>query len=107
VRKTRVRVDVATHAELKRLAAQRGTTIGRIVSLGVRALGQDRAGDELQTGLRDDETAWLDANFSTVARENMPAAVRDALSRSNRRSYESAPETADTFWMQVVPWGDE
>jgi hypothetical protein len=60
---TSVRIDVATHEELKRLAAELHTTVGNTVSLAVRALRQDRIGDELTTPLRDDETAWLDADL--------------------------------------------
>lgn len=60
---TSVRIDVATHAELKRLAAELHTTVGNTVTLAVRALRQDRVGDELSTPLRTDETAWLDADL--------------------------------------------
>lgn len=59
---TSVRIDVATHEELKRLAAELNMTIGHTVSLAVRALRQDRIGTELRSALRDDETAWLDAD---------------------------------------------
>ena len=44
---TSVRIDVSTHDELKRLAAELHTTVGNTVSLAVRALRQDRIGDEL------------------------------------------------------------
>jgi hypothetical protein len=60
---TSVRIDVSTHEELKRLAAELNTTVGNTVSLAVRALRQDRIGDELNTPLRKDETAWLDADL--------------------------------------------
>ena len=60
---TSVRIDVATHDELKRLAAELDTTVGNAVSLAVRALRQDRIGAELRTPLRDDESAWLDADL--------------------------------------------
>ena len=60
---TSVRIDVSTHEELKRLAAELNTTVGNTVSLAVRALRQDRIGDELNTPLREDETAWLDADL--------------------------------------------
>jgi hypothetical protein len=60
---TSVRIDAATHEELKRLAAELGTTVGNTVSLAVRALRQDRIGDELGTPLRPDETSWLDADL--------------------------------------------
>jgi len=56
-------IDVTTHEELKRLAAELNTTVGNAVSLAVRALRQDRIGDELTTPLREDETAWLDADL--------------------------------------------
>jgi hypothetical protein len=58
---TSVRIDVGTHDELKRLAAELGTTVGNTVTLAVRALRQNQIGHQLQGELRDDETAWLDA----------------------------------------------
>jgi hypothetical protein len=60
---TSVRIDVAVHEELKRLAAELNTTVGKTVSLAVRALRQKQAGEELRTPLRKDETAWLDAEL--------------------------------------------
>ncbi len=60
---TSVRIDVATHDELKRLAAELHTTVGNTVTLAVRALRQDRVGAELTTPLNDDEAAWLDAEL--------------------------------------------
>jgi len=60
---TSVRIDTATHDELKRLAAEFHTTVGNAVSLAVRALRQDRAGAELNTPLRGDEVSWLDAEL--------------------------------------------
>ena len=60
---TSVRIDTATHDELKRLAHELNTTVGNAVSLAVRALRQDRVGAELATPLRDDEMAWLDADL--------------------------------------------
>ena len=60
---TSVRIDSATHEELKRLAAELRTTVGHTVSLAVRALRQDRAGVELAAPLREDEAAWLDADL--------------------------------------------
>jgi predicted transcriptional regulator len=56
---TSVRIDAATHEELKRLAAQLNTTVGNAVTLAVRALRQDVVGAELATPLRDDELVWL------------------------------------------------
>ncbi len=60
---TSVRIDRSTHEELKRLAAKLDTTVGETVAIAVRALRQDRIGDELGTELRDDESAWLDADL--------------------------------------------
>ncbi len=60
---TSVRIDVNTHDELKRLAAEFDTTVGNTVALAVRALRQDHIGHQLQSELRDDETAWLDAEL--------------------------------------------
>lgn len=60
---TSVRIDAATHEELKRLAAQLHTTVGNTVSLAVRALRQDVVGAELTTALRDDEVSWLNADL--------------------------------------------
>jgi len=60
---TSVRIDSDTHDELKRLAHDLGTTVGHTVTLAVRALRQDRVGDQLGHPLREDETAWLDADL--------------------------------------------
>ena len=60
---TSVRIDGETHEELKRLAGELGTTVGHTVSLAVRALRQDRLGEQLAQPLRRDETAWLDADL--------------------------------------------
>ena len=60
---TSVRIDVATHEELKRLASELHTTVGNTVALAVRALRQDRVGAELAQPLRDDEVSWLDADL--------------------------------------------
>jgi hypothetical protein len=60
---TSVRIDTATHEELKRLAAELNTTVGNTVTLAVRALRQGRIGTDLRASLRGDETAWLDADL--------------------------------------------
>lgn len=60
---TSVRIDVTTHDELKRLAVEFDTTVGNTVALAVRALRQERIGDQLHLDQRDDETAWLDADL--------------------------------------------
>ncbi len=60
---TSVRIDVATHQELKKLAASLGTTVGDTVALAVRRLRQDEIGAELTGQLTDEETGWLDADL--------------------------------------------
>jgi len=60
---TSVRIDSTTHDELRRLARELNTTVGNTVTLAVKALRQDRVGQDLSTPLRDDETAWLDADL--------------------------------------------
>ena len=60
---TSVRIDTATHEELKRLAAVLNTTVGNTVSLAVKALRQDRIGTDLGAPLSEDEVAWLDADL--------------------------------------------
>ena len=60
---TSVRIDATTHEDLKRLAVELNTTVGNTVTLAVRALRQDRIGDDLRTDLRVDEVDWLDADL--------------------------------------------
>jgi hypothetical protein len=60
---TSVRIDKATHLELKNLARELGSTVGETVALAVRRLRQDRMGEELTVPLTDDEVAWLDADL--------------------------------------------
>ena len=56
--------DVGTHEEIKRLAAELGTTVGNTVTLAVRSLARRQLGSELASeALRDDEIAWLDADL--------------------------------------------
>lgn len=60
---TSVRIDRATHEDLKRIAVQRSTTVGHAVALAVRALRQDQIGQQLTAPLGDMEAAWLDAEL--------------------------------------------
>lgn len=60
---TSVRIDIATHDEIKRLAASLGTTVGHTVTLAVKSLAQEQIGAQLAAPLTDDETAWLDADL--------------------------------------------
>jgi antitoxin component of RelBE/YafQ-DinJ toxin-antitoxin module len=60
---TSVRVDVATHEELKRLASQMGLTVGETVALAVKRFRQDQIGRELRAPLTPNEIEWLDADL--------------------------------------------
>ncbi len=60
---TTIRVDRATHEELKRLAQQRDSTVTETVSRAVRLLRQDEMGRQLAQPLQSDETEWLDADL--------------------------------------------
>ncbi|MCL1692393.1 MAG: hypothetical protein M3096_01790 [Actinomycetia bacterium] len=60
---TSVRIDVATHEELKRLAAELGESVGGTVALAVRRLRQDRIGEELARPVESHESSWLDADL--------------------------------------------
>jgi predicted transcriptional regulator len=60
---TSVRIDAGTHEHLKRLAQELNTTVGNTVTLAVRALRQNRIGEDLRATLRDDEDEWLDADL--------------------------------------------
>ncbi|HZI98854.1 MAG TPA: hypothetical protein VFD41_15140 [Actinomycetales bacterium] len=60
---TSVRVDAATHRELKRLATSLGSSVGDTVALAVRRLRQDQIGAELRGELTEPEVDWLDAEL--------------------------------------------
>lgn len=60
---TSVRIDLATHQELKRLAGELSTTVGETVALAVRRLRQDQIGEDLTAVLTEDEVDWLDADL--------------------------------------------
>jgi hypothetical protein len=60
---TSVQIDTTTHSELKRLAADMGSTVGQTVTVAVRRLRQDVIGRQLNTELTVAETAWLDAEL--------------------------------------------
>ena len=60
---TSVRIDGATHQELKRLASELGASVGETVALAVRRLRQEHIGKDLTASLAPDEVQWLDADF--------------------------------------------
>jgi len=60
---TSVRIDRATHDELKRLASDLGTTVGETVAIAVRGLRQDRIGRELAEPITTEDGDWLDADL--------------------------------------------
>jgi predicted transcriptional regulator len=60
---TTIRIDRATHEELKRLADKRHATVTQTVARAVRLLRQDEIGRQLAAPLDDEETRWLDAEL--------------------------------------------
>ena len=60
---TSVRIDAATHRELKNLATSIGATVGETVALAVRRLRQDQIGTQLNAELSQDDVDWLDAEL--------------------------------------------
>jgi post-segregation antitoxin (ccd killing protein) len=46
----------------------------------------------------------LGINISAAARDGVAAAVRTALARSDRASYERSPERPDPFWADAEAW---
>lgn len=60
---TSVRIDAATHRELRELAAQLGSSVGATVALAVRRLRQEQIGAQLKADLTPAETRWLDADL--------------------------------------------
>jgi hypothetical protein len=63
MRDTSIRIDGATHADIKRLASELGRSVGETVALAVRRLRQEILGKELAEPLTDEESAWLDAEL--------------------------------------------
>ncbi|WP_088817652.1 hypothetical protein [Kytococcus aerolatus] len=62
VETTTVRVSRETHRRLTTLARARRESVDETVQHALRALRQDAMARELAAELRDDETAWLDAD---------------------------------------------
>lgn len=60
---TSVRINAATHRELKKLSTSLGTSVGDTVALAVRRLCQDQIATELGADLSAPETAWVDADL--------------------------------------------
>lgn len=58
-----MRIDAATHRELKKLAASLDATVGDTVAIAVRRLRQDEIGAELRGDLTEAEVGWLDADL--------------------------------------------
>jgi predicted transcriptional regulator len=60
---TTIRIDRATHEELRRLARNRRTTVADTVARAVRVLRQEQMGQDLAKPLEGTETDWLDAEL--------------------------------------------
>ena len=60
---TTVRIDRTTHEQLRRLAAQRDSTVTETVARAVRLLVQEQMGQQLAAPLTREETDWLDADL--------------------------------------------
>jgi predicted transcriptional regulator len=60
---TTVRVDRATHEELRRLARERHSTVAETVARAVRLLRQEEMGQDLTGALDEEESNWLDAEL--------------------------------------------
>lgn len=60
---TTIRVDRATHEELKRLARVHHSTVSATVARAVRVLRQEQMGDDLAAPLEQSEVDWLDADL--------------------------------------------
>ncbi len=58
-----MRIDAATHRQLKELAESLGASMGDTVALAVRRLRQDRIGADLREPLLDEEIEWLTAHL--------------------------------------------
>ena len=58
-----MRVDRATHKELKRLARERKSTVAETIAQAVRVLHQEEIGQDLARPLGYDESNWLDAEL--------------------------------------------
>jgi predicted transcriptional regulator len=60
---TTIRIDRATHEELKRLARDRRSTVSDTVARAVRVLRQEQMGYDLSAPLEGSDTDWLDADL--------------------------------------------
>ena len=60
---TTVRVDRATHEQLKRLAREHKITVAETIARAVRVLHQEEMGRDLAGQLGDEESDWLDADL--------------------------------------------
>lgn len=63
-----MRIDVGTHEELKRLAAEFDTTVGNAVALAVREMRRGRIGRQLRNERHNGDTTWLAAELQDPVR---------------------------------------
>jgi predicted transcriptional regulator len=60
---TTIRVDRATHEQIRRLARERNSTVTETIARAVRVLRQEEMGQDLARPLDDEASNWLDADL--------------------------------------------
>ena len=60
---TTIRVDRATHEQIRRLARERNSTVTETIARAVRVLRQEEMGQDLARPLGDEASNWLDADL--------------------------------------------
>lgn len=56
---------------------------------------------------KTNRTRDLEISLSFATRAGIGAAVRDALTRSDREAYRRKPERVDPSWVEAEAWNDE
>jgi len=54
-----------------------------------------------------DQARQLNINISLAARQGVAAAVRAALTKTDRLAYQRMPEKADAFWSDAEDWSEQ
>lgn len=96
-----MRIDVATHWELKRLAASLGTSVGDTVALAVRRLRQDRIGADLRYDLSAEEVDWIDADIANGLKRTSAAQCQHVRAVAPSRMEETRGNVGAAALVQV------